>query len=122
MNNHKFDNTKRGGRNGNGNNNTKNNRKQQERNESNDNVSTITEASFQQGNFGEGKCFCCGKKVIIVINVDTRINLRVNGHLKKQNKILQHQMMNNLLIKIVMMTGVYHQNGVDYTLVKIIVS
>ena len=64
LNNHRFDNTKKGGRNGNGNgnDNTNNNRNQQERNESNDNVSTITEASFQQGNFGEGKCFCCGKK------------------------------------------------------------
>ena len=63
LNNHKFDSTKGNNRGGKGNNN--NNNTQQARNnnqESGDNISTITEASFQQGDFGEGKCFCCGKK------------------------------------------------------------
>ena len=63
LNNHKFDSTKGNNRGGKGNNN--NNNTQQARNhnqESGADISTITEANFQQGDFGESKCFCCGKK------------------------------------------------------------
>ena len=115
LNNHKFDNTKKGGKNGNGYNNK--NMTQQEKNEPSDNVSTITKASFQQETMVKENVFAVLRKDITAISVNARTNLRVNGHLQKQHKILQHQMMNNLLIQIILMTGVYHQNGVDYTLV-----